>query len=59
MRIFYEKLTEPVENYYDNKSTLENVLYLEDIPQILLFELFIKFVPSPIRKIHSLTIFYY
>jgi hypothetical protein len=31
MRIFYENLIESVENYYINKSTFENVLYLEDI----------------------------
>jgi hypothetical protein len=43
MRIFYEKLAESVENYYDNKSTIENVLYLEDIIDNISRDIYVQY----------------
>ena len=43
MRIFYENLIESVENYYNNKSTFENVLHLEDIVKNITTELYVQY----------------
>lgn len=42
MKIFYESLTSPVENYYNNKSTVENIYYLEDIISTVSTDLYVQ-----------------
>lgn len=43
MKIFYESLTNPVENYYNNRSTVENIYYLEDIISTISTDLYVQY----------------
>jgi hypothetical protein len=51
MRIFYENLIESVENYYINKSTFENVLYLEDIIKNITRDIYVQYKKKSIANI--------
>lgn len=43
MRVFYENLVTPVENLYSSKSTLENVMYLEDIVSNVSTDIYVQY----------------
>lgn len=43
MRVFYENLIESVESYYNNKSTFENVLHLEDIVKNITTDIYVQY----------------
>lgn len=43
MRIYYERLINPVENVYLDKNTVENVLYLEDIVRNPSRDIFVQY----------------
>jgi hypothetical protein len=43
MKIFYENLVGTVENVYLDKSTLENVFYLEDMINIVTTDIYVQY----------------
>lgn len=43
MRVFYENLIGTVENFYGDKSTMENFLYLEDIINTITTDIYVQY----------------
>jgi hypothetical protein len=43
MRVYYEKLIDPIEQVYNGKSTVENVLFLEDIIKDINRDIYIQY----------------
>jgi len=52
MRVFYENLITAVENSYNDKSTLENVLYLEDIIKNTTTDIYVQYKKKTNRNIN-------
>jgi hypothetical protein len=42
MRVFYENLVNPVENFYSGVSTTENIIYLEDIIKTTTTDIYVQ-----------------
>ncbi len=53
MRVYYEKLINPIEQTYENKSTVENVLFLEDIVKDVSKDIYVQY-----KSVDSNTINY-
>jgi len=53
MRVYYEKLINPIEQTYENKSTVENVLFLEDIVKDISKDIYVQY-----KSVDSNTINY-
>jgi hypothetical protein len=53
MRVYYEKLIDPIEQVYNGRSTVENVLFLEDIIKDINRDIYVQY-----KKVSTKSIAY-